>query len=247
MMMTMKIFCVLAFVATSAFAWKEPAQANGGWKEPSRPAIGRYSSVDCSIPANQVILHPHPTSCTKYLQCNHGSPLERPCAPGTEFSPSIGVCVHPWQSDCTAGQEVEEEPTRFPLTSDYDVTQKNRKLIPLSKSPNISDGGNLHVQMDVVEVPEDSVEDVTEADDVEDATELPEALEAPLLKPIGGRERRAFSLCAQNPSRVFIAADPTDCASYVICAVGFPVLKSCARGQHFEGASLQCEAGACQS
>ncbi|ERL91746.1 peritrophin-1 [Dendroctonus ponderosae] len=209
MMMTMKIFCVLAFVATSAFAWKEPAQANGGWKEPSRPAIGRYSSVDCSIPANQVILHPHPTSCTKYLQCNHGSPLERPCAPGTEFSPSIGVCVHPWQSDCTAGQEVEEE--------------------------------------DVVEVPEDSVEDVTEADDVEDATELPEALEAPLLKPIGGRERRAFSLCAQNPSRVFIAADPTDCASYVICAVGFPVLKSCARGQHFEGASLQCEAGACQS
>ncbi|CAG9764295.1 unnamed protein product [Ceutorhynchus assimilis] len=67
------------------------------------------SNVDCSLPVNQVTLHPHPTQCNLYLQCVHGVAIERPCARGTEFSPSVGVCVWPQDSGCrsTPGQSVD--------------------------------------------------------------------------------------------------------------------------------------------
>jgi len=40
------------------------------------------------------------------LQCEHGRLIERQCAPGTEFSPSLRLCVHLWQSDCQAKEPI---------------------------------------------------------------------------------------------------------------------------------------------
>lgn len=156
--------------------------------------IAYFQAVDCSIPINQVTLHPHPTSCTHYLQCDHGWLINRPCAPGTEFSPSRGVCVHVWNSDCTAGQSPVPsvpETTPRPVKTEIPAVTTEAPLIPettlISETPAITtelpgESETLPVNSEIPASTEESTTEV--ASSIQQTTSLPVkpvTTEAPLI------------------------------------------------------------------
>lgn len=49
---------------------------------------------------NVVTWHTHPYTCTRYILCFHGNPVERLCAPGLHFSPNFLKCMHPQLAAC---------------------------------------------------------------------------------------------------------------------------------------------------
>lgn len=42
----------------------------------------------------------HPTDCSKYLQCLHGSYGERSCSNGTHWNATVGACDWPEKAGC---------------------------------------------------------------------------------------------------------------------------------------------------
>ncbi|KAH8380510.1 hypothetical protein KR009_011156, partial [Drosophila setifemur] len=54
-------------------------------------------------PAGVNGLHPHPTDCTKFLNCANGQTFVQDCGPGTAFNPDSLVCVHKGLANCGAG------------------------------------------------------------------------------------------------------------------------------------------------
>jgi len=60
-------------------------------------------------------LQPHPTDCTKFLNCANGQAFVMDCAPGTAFSVASLVCVHKDIAKCGTGAQAEagagERPT----------------------------------------------------------------------------------------------------------------------------------------
>ncbi|XP_053406596.1 probable chitinase 10 [Mercenaria mercenaria] len=41
-----------------------------------------------------------PSNCAKFVTCLHGSPVIRPCAPGTHWNQQIKNCDFPWRANC---------------------------------------------------------------------------------------------------------------------------------------------------
>ncbi|XP_022315648.2 acidic mammalian chitinase-like isoform X1 [Crassostrea virginica] len=58
------------------------------------------SAPEISCANNEGKLFPHPTDCTKYKQCVHGSPLTRPCTTGLHFSPTSLTCTWAYLAGC---------------------------------------------------------------------------------------------------------------------------------------------------
>ncbi|XP_061191573.1 uncharacterized protein LOC133199721 [Saccostrea echinata] len=71
-----------------------------------RPTTGApMTAVPTSAPGNPCInndgrLLPHPSDCTKYIQCLYGSPLTRPCNVGLHFSLTHRICTWPSLAGC---------------------------------------------------------------------------------------------------------------------------------------------------
>lgn len=49
---------------------------------------------------NIVTWHPHPLTCTSYVICYHGNPIERPCAPGLHYNRVMEQCQWPHLAQC---------------------------------------------------------------------------------------------------------------------------------------------------
>ena len=47
-----------------------------------------------------VTWHPHPFTCTKYVLCFYGNPIERLCAPGLHFNRRTEQCMLPQLAQC---------------------------------------------------------------------------------------------------------------------------------------------------
>ncbi|XP_017121904.1 uncharacterized protein LOC108142506 isoform X3 [Drosophila elegans] len=67
--------------------------------------LGRLTQFDSKpkCPAGVNGLHPHPTDCTKFLNCANGQAFIMDCSPGTAFSPLTLVCVHKDVANCGTG------------------------------------------------------------------------------------------------------------------------------------------------
>nr|XP_034174800.1 uncharacterized protein LOC117601744 isoform X3 [Osmia lignaria] len=67
---------------------------------------------------------PHPSNCTKYLQCAHGGTYIRDCGPGTVFNPAISVCDWPRNvkgcEDALIPKEENTTPWHPPEYEDYE-------------------------------------------------------------------------------------------------------------------------------
>jgi len=85
--------------------------------QPESTRLGRLSQFDskpkCQAGMNG--LQPHPTDCTKFLNCANGQAFVMDCAPGTAFSVASLVCVHKDIAKCGTGAQAEagagERPT----------------------------------------------------------------------------------------------------------------------------------------
>lgn len=47
-----------------------------------------------------VTWHRHPLSCTRYILCFHGNPIERLCSPGLHFNAIMEQCMFPQLARC---------------------------------------------------------------------------------------------------------------------------------------------------
>ncbi|MFC4759457.1 chitin binding peritrophin-A domain-containing protein [Solitalea agri] len=45
---------------------------------------------------NEHLRYPHPTDCTKYMQCVTGVPYEQNCAQGLVYQASLDACNYCW-------------------------------------------------------------------------------------------------------------------------------------------------------
>nr|XP_016933982.1 uncharacterized protein LOC108012952 isoform X6 [Drosophila suzukii] len=77
--------------------------------QPESTRLGRLSQFDskpkCQAGMNG--LQPHPTDCTKFLNCANGQAFVMDCAPGTAFSVASLVCVHKDIAKCGTGAGAE--------------------------------------------------------------------------------------------------------------------------------------------
>ncbi|XP_037817731.1 uncharacterized protein LOC119607724 isoform X1 [Lucilia sericata] len=86
-------------------AGKSPAPSHGSLKQPTYRA-GRYTdstndNVEVLCPAGAEGLQPHPSDCTRFLNCANGNMHIQQCGPGTAYSIAMKVCDFKHKVDCS--------------------------------------------------------------------------------------------------------------------------------------------------
>ncbi|XP_076629427.1 uncharacterized protein LOC143345828 isoform X2 [Colletes latitarsis] len=79
----------------------------------------RQTEVKVKCPSGYSGLLPHPSDCTKFLQCEKGGTFIMNCAPATVFNPAIRVCDWPYK---VRGCEDTFKKTLTPLINNGDQT-----------------------------------------------------------------------------------------------------------------------------
>lgn len=78
-----------------------------------------HSFEDPKCDPNMVGLQPHPTDCSKFLNCANGITNIQNCGPGTVFNPASKVCDFPYNVNCKARNvNVQQRPNG---NVDYDA------------------------------------------------------------------------------------------------------------------------------
>lgn len=97
----------------SAGKQQQHSSTHGQLKQPQQPnyRAGRYTdtqtdNVDILCPTDAQGLQPHPSDCTKFINCANGNVHIQQCGPGTAFSVSMKVCDFKDKIDCS-GRETE--------------------------------------------------------------------------------------------------------------------------------------------
>ncbi|XP_070070654.1 uncharacterized protein teq isoform X4 [Drosophila takahashii] len=83
-----------------------PSNVDCSSAESQSTRLGRLQQFDSKpkCPAGLNGLHPHPTDCTKFLNCANGQAFVMDCSPGTAFSAASLVCVHKESANCGGGE-----------------------------------------------------------------------------------------------------------------------------------------------
>nr|NP_001163393.2 tequila, isoform F [Drosophila melanogaster]ACZ94664.2 tequila, isoform F [Drosophila melanogaster] len=73
--------------------------------ESASTRLGRLRQLDSEPKCQPGVngLQPHPSDCSKFLNCANGQAFIMDCAPGTAFSPASLVCVHKDLAKCGSG------------------------------------------------------------------------------------------------------------------------------------------------
>ncbi|XP_039149703.1 uncharacterized protein LOC6737381 isoform X2 [Drosophila simulans] len=84
--------------------------------ESSSTRLGRLRQLDSEPKCQPGVngLQPHPTDCSKFLNCANGQAFIMDCAPGTAFSPASLVCVHKDLAKCGSGTGAVRDDTSGP-------------------------------------------------------------------------------------------------------------------------------------
>ncbi|XP_037722832.1 uncharacterized protein LOC119555492 isoform X3 [Drosophila subpulchrella] len=112
--------------------------------QPESTRLGRLSQFDgkpkCRAGMNG--LQPHPTDCTKFLNCANGQAFVMDCAPGTAFSVASLVCVHKDVAKCGTGAQVENGAGQGP--SDHDPSYSPAEHLTDLLCPSGVEGQFVH-------------------------------------------------------------------------------------------------------
>lgn len=82
---------------------QSPAPNHGSLKQPNYRA-GRYTNndnVEVLCPEGAQGLQPHPSDCTRFINCANGNMHIQQCGPGTAYSIPLKVCDFKNKVDCT--------------------------------------------------------------------------------------------------------------------------------------------------
>lgn len=77
-------------------------------------------------------LLPHPSNCTKFLQCAHGGTFIMDCGPGTVFNPAVSVCDWPYNVKGCEGKMIEIRKINFIDLIINNESDRNFKILFLS-------------------------------------------------------------------------------------------------------------------
>nr|XP_043065608.1 uncharacterized protein LOC108120408 isoform X2 [Drosophila bipectinata] len=79
--------------------------SGGGAGKTESTRLGRLQQLngEPKCPAGINGLQPHPTDCTKFLNCANGQTFIQDCGPGTAFDPKLLLCAHKGSVDCGSG------------------------------------------------------------------------------------------------------------------------------------------------
>ncbi|KAH8335287.1 hypothetical protein KR074_005359, partial [Drosophila pseudoananassae] len=79
--------------------------SGGGAGKTESTRSGRLQQLngEPKCPAGINGLHPHPTDCTKFLNCANGQTFVQDCGPGTAFDPKLLLCAHKGSVACGSG------------------------------------------------------------------------------------------------------------------------------------------------
>lgn len=99
--------------------------------------------------AEIVTWHPHPLSCTRYILCFHGNPIERLCAPGLHFSANLLQCMFPQLAHCDINYACPAEDDKLNPVFLPDATDCSRYFVCFEGSP-ISRGCAENLWFDVI-------------------------------------------------------------------------------------------------
>lgn len=89
----------------------------------------KHSNSQPQCPSGETGLHPHPTDCSKFLNCANGVAHVQECGPGTVFNPLLKVCDYPYNVKCTSkGTQEQNE-------NDYDSSASNIQSFATARPP----------------------------------------------------------------------------------------------------------------
>ncbi|CAN7937975.1 unnamed protein product [Ixodes hexagonus] len=107
---------------------------------PVRAQLGVCPQVEDK--GDNATLLSNPYNCSTYYVCDHGFPTLMACAPGTEFSDVLKVCVYPKDADCVElppplDQPQADKPQEDqPLTETIVITETKKEIIkPVEPQP----------------------------------------------------------------------------------------------------------------
>nr|XP_016933980.2 uncharacterized protein LOC108012952 isoform X3 [Drosophila suzukii] len=222
--------------------------------QPESTRLGRLSQFDskpkCQAGMNG--LQPHPTDCTKFLNCANGQAFVMDCAPGTAFSVASLVCVHKDIAKCGTGAGAEakagagERPSghaefildRSTLTCPpqiqgyylhpFDCTKYvrcwNQQTFIESCTPGeiFSFSNQKCVPKDQCKGPNDHVEYLIDGPDSQRSLDISEDITCP-------------------PGSSGLQAHPFDCTKFLECANGQTFVQNCGPGTAFSTVINSCD------
>lgn len=110
---------------------KSSSSKNGSLKQSTQPnyRAGRYTdntndNVEVLCPVGAEGLQPHPSDCTRFINCANGNMHIQQCGPGTAYSITMKVCDFKHKVDCS-GREGEEG---VPAARQGKFIKKSKKL-----------------------------------------------------------------------------------------------------------------------
>lgn len=101
------------------FPHKVKCQPTDGYQSGTHTNQHGQNVVQC--PKQGSGLYPHPTVCSKFLNCANGQTYIQDCGPGTVFNPKLKVCDYPYNVDCgssTGAQESQGQTSQHSISGE---------------------------------------------------------------------------------------------------------------------------------
>ncbi|XP_063631299.1 mucin-5AC-like [Cydia splendana] len=163
-------------------------------------------------------LLPHESDCAKFYYCVFGDKVERDCASGTHFNPTLQVCDWPQNAGCANAGSNENESTGSAENGNSQETTE--------------EGGASNEETN-----NSSEEATTTAAPETDATTL-----APITLPTEAPEIELLpNGCPADFDVHQLLPHESDCAKFYYCVFGDKVERDCASGTHFNPTLQVCD------
>ncbi|XP_063370680.1 mucin-17-like [Cydia amplana] len=170
-------------------------------------------------------LLPHESDCAKFYYCVFGEKVERDCAPGTHFSPTLQVCVWPEDAGCANAGSNENESTG---SAENGNSQENS-----DENGNSEETDNSSEEVTTTTTAAPETDPTTPATDSTTPAPITLPTEAPEIELLPNGCPADFDVHQLLPHE-------SDCAKFYYCVFGEKVERECAPGTHFSPTLQVC-------
>ncbi|GJQ67849.1 SCRASP1 [Trypoxylus dichotomus] len=85
------------------------AGASPGTRDVKKQIVEVNEKVSMECPDNSQSFYPHPTSCSKFIECNRGEAHVLDCIDGLHYNPALSWCDFPENVNCNLEEEAGDE------------------------------------------------------------------------------------------------------------------------------------------
>ncbi|XP_063391210.1 uncharacterized protein LOC134676755 [Cydia fagiglandana] len=218
-------------------------------EESSSEEVGPILPNGCPSDFDVHQLLPHESDCAKFYYCVFGEKVERDCAPGTNFSPTLQVCVMPEDAGCANAGSNENESAG---SAENGNSQETSEESEASNENGSSEDANSSEEATTTAAPET---DATTSAPITLPTDAPETeatttaapetdatTAAPITLPTEAPEIELLpNGCPADFNVHQLLPHESDCAKFYYCVFGDKVERDCAPGTHFNPTLQVCD------